>query len=118
MITCSMVLYGGECMINRLYDLCCRSGCACGGGPGGELCAAVGAAECFRRGDAGPALPAAALLSPLLHGWTPLLQVGGTLCGPAVSANPAELQEATRQRRQRIKTVPNDAMTFAISVKE
>lgn len=54
-------------------------GCACVCGPGGELCAAAGAAECFCRGDAGAALPAAALLSPLLHGWATLLQVGDTL---------------------------------------
>ena len=55
---------------------CSSSGCACVGGPGGELCAAAGGAECFCGGDAGAALPAAPLLPLLLHGRPPLLQVG------------------------------------------
>lgn len=75
---------------NKLYNImsisCCSpnltsftpSGCACVDGPGGELCAAVGATEFFCWGDAGPALPAAPLLSPLLHGWKTLLQVGAS----------------------------------------
>lgn len=62
-----------------MYSLFCTpSGCACVDRPGGELCAAVGPTEYFCWGDAGPTLPAASLLSPLLHGWKTLLQVGAT----------------------------------------
>lgn len=53
------------------------SGGSCVFRPGGELCAAAGAAKCLCWRDPGPALSAAPLLSPLLHGRTPLLQVRG-----------------------------------------
>lgn len=65
-----------KCKVTRCF--CPPAGCACVGRPGGELCAAAGAAECVCRGDAGAALPAAPLLSPLLHWGTALLQV----CAP------------------------------------
>lgn len=48
-------------------------GCTSVGRPGGQLRAAAGAAEYLCRGDAGPGLPAATLLSPMLHGGTALL---------------------------------------------
>lgn len=60
-------------------------GCAWVSRRGGELCAAAGAAERLRRGDAGPAFPAAALLSSLLHGWKTLLQVGGAAWGSSAN---------------------------------